>query len=183
MKTLGDAILVRNRIIEALDIADNHPDEAERKAMLTVVVAGGGFAGTETAGAVNDLLREAIKFYPKLKEDMLRIVLVHAGDVILPELSGTPRAVRQKQLGRRGVDIRLHTAVTGYDGRELTLNDGTQHRHPPGDLDRGHHTVAAIVGSALRHTAGPRAGKRMSCKSRTGPVCGRLAIARSYRIR
>ena len=125
MKTLGDAILVRNRIIEALDIADNHPDEAERKAILTVVVAGGGFAGAETAGAVNDLLREAIKFYPKLKEDMLRIVLVHAGDVILPELSGTLGRYAEKQLGRRGVDIRLHTAVTGYDGKQLTLNDGS----------------------------------------------------------
>ncbi len=125
MKTLGDAILVRNRIIEALDIADNHPDETERKAMLTVVVAGGGFAGVETAGAVNDLLREAIKFYPNLREDMLRVVLVHAGEVILPELSASLGRYAQKQLGRRGVDIRLKTAVTGYDGRELTLNDGT----------------------------------------------------------
>ena len=107
MKTLGDAILVRNRIIEALDIADNHPDEAERKAMLTVVVAGGGFAGVETAGAVNDLLREAIKFYPNLREDMLRVVLVHAGDVILPELSGSARALRPETTRppRRGHSI------------------------------------------------------------------------------
>jgi NADH:quinone reductase (non-electrogenic) len=125
MKTLGDAILVRNRIIEALDIADNHPDETERKAVLTVVVAGGGFAGVETAGAVNDLLREAIRFYPNLREDMLHIVLVHAGEVILPELSGSLGRYAQKQLGHRGVDIRLKTAVTGYDGKELTFNDGT----------------------------------------------------------
>jgi NADH dehydrogenase len=125
MKTLGDAIIVRNRIIEALDIADNHPDETERKAMLTVVVAGGGFAGVETAGSVNDLLREAIKFYPNLREDMLHVVLVHAGDVILPELSGSLGRYARKQLGRRGVDIRLNTAVTGYDGKELTLNNGT----------------------------------------------------------
>src|SRR5260370_31094792 len=125
MKTLGDAILVRNRIIEALDIADNHPDETERKAMLTVVVAGGGFAGVETAGAVNDLLREAIRFYPNLREDMLRVVLAHAGDVILPELSSSLGRYAEKQLGRRGVEIRLKTAVTGYDGKEFTLNNGT----------------------------------------------------------
>ena len=87
MKTLGDAILLRNRMLEGLDVADNHPDEAERMAMLTVVVAGGGFAGAETAGAVNDLLRAAIHFYPNLKENMLRIVLAHRGEVILPELS------------------------------------------------------------------------------------------------
>jgi NADH dehydrogenase len=125
MKTLGDGILLRNRLIEALDIADNHPDENERKAMLTVVVAGGGFAGAETAGAVNDLLREAIRFYPHLKESMLRIVLVHAGEVILPELSESLGRYAQKQLERRGVEVRLKTGVTGYNGKELTLSDGT----------------------------------------------------------
>jgi len=125
MKTLGDAILLRNRMIEALDVAANHPDETERKAMLTIVVAGGGFAGAETAGAVNDLLREAIKFYPNLREDMLRVVLVHAGDVILPELSESLGRYAQNCLSRRGLEIRLKTAVTGYDGKNLTLNDGT----------------------------------------------------------
>jgi NADH:ubiquinone reductase (H+-translocating) len=126
MKTLGDAILLRNRLLEALDIADNDPDEADRKAMLTVVVAGGGFAGAETVGAVNDLLRAAIKFYPNLREDMLRIVLAHAGEVILPELGESLGRYAQKQLGRRGVEIRLKTRVVGYDGKELTLNDGTK---------------------------------------------------------
>jgi NADH dehydrogenase len=126
MKTLGDAILLRNRLIEAMDVADNHPDETERKAMLTVVVAGGGFAGTETVGAVNDLLREAIRFYPTLRREMLRVVLVEAGQAILPELGESLGGYAQKQLGRRGVEVRLKTAVTSYDGRELTLNDGTK---------------------------------------------------------
>jgi NADH:ubiquinone reductase (H+-translocating) len=126
MKTLGDSILLRNRMLEALDIADNHPDENERKAMLTVVVAGGGFAGVETAGAVNDLLRSAIKFYPNLKENMLRVVLAHAGEVVLPELSESLGRYAQKQLGRRGVEMHLGTAVTGYDGRELSLKNGTK---------------------------------------------------------
>jgi NADH dehydrogenase len=94
--------------------------------MLTVEVAGGGFAGAQTAGAVNDLLREAIKFYPTLRKDMLRIVLVHAGDIILPELGESLGRYAQKQLGRRGVEIRLKTAVSGYDGKELKLNDGTK---------------------------------------------------------
>src|SRR5215475_15355155 len=56
MKTLGDAILVRNRVIDALELADNQVDETNRKTTLTVVVAGAGFAGIETAGAVNDFL-------------------------------------------------------------------------------------------------------------------------------
>jgi NADH dehydrogenase len=126
MKTLGDAILLRNRMIEALDVADNHPDEAERRAMLTVVVAGGGFAGAETAGAVNDLLREAIHFYPNLREGMLRIVLVHHGEVILPELSESLGRYAATQLKRRGVEIRLKTGVAGYDGKQLTLSEGTK---------------------------------------------------------
>jgi len=53
MKTLGDAILARNHAIELLDIADNHADESARKSALTLVMAGGGFAGVETAGALN----------------------------------------------------------------------------------------------------------------------------------
>jgi NADH dehydrogenase len=126
MKSLGDAILLRNRMIEALDVADNHPDEAARLAMMTVVVAGGGFAGAETAGAVNDLLRDAVRFYPRLREDMLRIMLVHPGEVILPELSESLGRYAQGQLARRGVEVRLKTGVTGYNGKELTLTDGTK---------------------------------------------------------
>ena len=57
---------------------------------------------------------------------MLRIVLVHAGDIILPELGESLGRYAQKQLGRRGVEIRLKTAVAGYDGKELKLNDGTK---------------------------------------------------------
>ena len=62
MKTLGDALLVRNSVIDALELADNLPDETARRITLTAVVAGGGFAGIEAAGAVNDFLREAMKF-------------------------------------------------------------------------------------------------------------------------
>ena len=61
--------------------------------LMTVVVAGGGFAGVETIAGVNDFLREAIPFYGNLREEDLRVVLVHSGPVILPELS--------EKLGRR----------------------------------------------------------------------------------
>ena len=65
---------------------------------MTVVVAGGGFAGIETVGAVNDFLREAMKFYPNLKEDMLRVVVVDPGEHILPELGISLGRYAQKQL-------------------------------------------------------------------------------------
>ena len=126
MKTLGDAILVRNRIIDALELADNQEWEIERQKTLTVVVAGGGFAGAETVGAVNDFLREGMKFYRHLRKDMVRVVLVHPGEVILPELSESLGRYAQEKLGRRGVDIRLKTKVVSYDGNDVTLNDGTK---------------------------------------------------------
>lgn len=126
MKTLGDAILVRNRVIDALELADNQTDETRRQTTLTVVVAGGGFAGIETAGAVNDFLREGMKFYHRLKEDMVRVIVVDPGDHILPELGVSLGRYAQKKLSARGVDIRLKTKVAGYDGHEVTLDNGTK---------------------------------------------------------
>ena len=126
MKTLGDAILARNLLIDAMGMADNQPDESARRKTLTVVVAGGGFAGVESAGAVNDLLRESVKFYPNLKAGMSRVVVVHPGEVILPELGASLGRYAEQQLGRRGVEFRLKTKVTSYDGEEVALDDGTK---------------------------------------------------------
>ena len=127
MKTLGDAILVRNRVIDALELADNQASEVERRTTLTVVVAGAGFAGVETVGAVNDLLREAMKFYPRLKQEMLRVVLVDPGAHILPELGESLGHYAHERLARRGVEIRLKTRVASYEGgRDVALDDGTK---------------------------------------------------------
>ena len=126
MKTLGDAWAIRNRAIDALELADGEPDENLRKAMLTVVGVGGGFAGVETVGAVNDLMRSALKFYNNLSENMIRIVLVDAGKMILPELGESLGRYSETQLSRRGVEIHLNTAVKGYDGTEVILGDGTR---------------------------------------------------------
>ena len=126
MKTLGDAILVRNRIVDALELADNQVNEADRRKTLTVVVAGGGFAGVETAGAVNDLLRAARQVLSALEQSMLRVVVVHSGDHILPELGESLGRYALEKLSRRGVEIRLKTRVAGYDGQEVALDDGTK---------------------------------------------------------
>ena len=126
MKTLGDAILVRNRVIDALGVADNLRDEPERRIALTVVVAGAGFAGTETAGTVNDLLRDAMEFYPNLKPDMLRVVLADPGEHILPELGESLGRYAAERLRRRGVEVRLKSTVKGFDGHEVLLDDETR---------------------------------------------------------
>jgi NADH dehydrogenase len=125
MKSLGDAIQVRNRMIANLEEASSECAVQGRAPLLSVVVAGGGFAGVETIAGINDFLRESIKFYPNINEEMLRIVLVHPGEVILPELGPKLGSYAQKKLAQRGVDIRTNTRVTGVTEHGISLSDGS----------------------------------------------------------
>jgi NADH:ubiquinone reductase (H+-translocating) len=84
MKTLGDAALLRNRMVALLEEAAQDTDESRRRRLVTFVVAAGGFAGVETVGAINDFFREMLRYYPELDESMLRVVPVHPGKVVLP---------------------------------------------------------------------------------------------------
>ena len=111
MKSLRDAVQLRAQVIQHLEEANSECDPAERKSLLTFVVAGGGFAGVETVAALNDFVREALPFYPNLREDMLRVVLAHSGPVILPELGEGLGRYTRNVLARRGVEIRLNTRV------------------------------------------------------------------------
>lgn len=126
MKSLGDAIYLRNHLISNLEEADFECCPKVREPLLNFVVAGGGFAGVETIAGVNDFLRESLKFYPHLGEKMLRVHLVHAGSVILPELSEKLGRYAQEKLTKRGVEIHLNTRVTDVSEREVTLSDGTR---------------------------------------------------------
>jgi NADH dehydrogenase len=125
MKSLGDAIYLRNRMIANLEEADFECSIGKRQELLTYVVAGGGFAGVETIASMNDFLRSAIRFYPHLTEDMLRIVLVHPGKVILPELGEKLGAYTQKKLSERKVEIRVNTRVSSLTEYGVELSDGT----------------------------------------------------------
>ena len=125
MKSLGDAIQLRNLLIDRLEEADFECAIGLREHLLTFVVAGGGFAGVETIAAMNDFLREAISFYPHLSEELIRVVLVHPGDVILPELGPKLGTYTQKKLAERNVEIRVNTRVTGVSEACVALSDGT----------------------------------------------------------
>jgi NADH dehydrogenase len=125
MKSLGDAIQVRNRLIALLEEANSECCAPIRTPLLTFVVAGGGFAGVETIAGINDFVRESLRFYPNLREDLLRVILVHPGEVILPELSPKLGRYAQQKLAERGVDIRLNTRVTGMSEQSVELSDCT----------------------------------------------------------
>jgi NADH dehydrogenase len=124
MKSLRDAIQLRAQILRYLEEANSEDGPVERRASLTFVVAGGGFAGVETVAALNDFVREAIPFYPNLCEDMLRVVLVHSGPAILPELGESLGQYAEKVLARRGVEIRLQTRVKSVTEGKVCLADG-----------------------------------------------------------
>src|SRR5271170_2506672 len=116
MKTLGDAIYLRNRMIALLEAAHVEEDDATRRRMLSFVVAGGGFSGVETVGAMNDFLRGALRFYSRLDPSMLHIHLIHADEVLLPQYDGRLGQYAADRLRRSGIDVHLKTKILTYDG-------------------------------------------------------------------
>jgi len=123
MKTLGDAIDLRNRVIAALEEGDTEC-AAGGDGLLTFVVAGGGFAGVETIAGLNDFVRGALKFYPRLGQNRIRMVLVHSGPVILSELGEELGAYAQAKLARRGIEIITDARVASFGDHGVTLADG-----------------------------------------------------------
>jgi NADH dehydrogenase len=112
-KTLADAMRIRNHVIDLFEQADRETDPVARGALLTFVVAGGGFAGAELAGGLNDFARGMLADYPNIPPEQLRIVLVHSRDRILPELSAPLAAYALDRMAARGVTFKLNTRVAG----------------------------------------------------------------------
>ncbi|MGB5696445.1 MAG: NAD(P)/FAD-dependent oxidoreductase [Polyangiales bacterium] len=128
MKSLGDAIALRNHVIACLEEADTECSAraGRRAALATFVVAGGGFAGVETLAAINDFARDALVFYPNLRPADLRMVLVHSGSEILPELDSRLGAYARQKLLRRGIEIYLKTRVKSATEGLVVLSDDTE---------------------------------------------------------
>ena len=125
MKSLTDAALLRNRVIALLEEANLEDDAAIRRQLLTFVIAGGGFSGVETAGAINDFVREAVAYYPDLSEELIRVVLVHPGQSLLPELGEELGDYTERKLRKRKVEVIGCLRVAGYDdGSLVRLSDG-----------------------------------------------------------
>src|SRR5206468_12678375 len=123
VRSLSDAILLRNRLITHLEEANSECSAGSRQPLMTFVVAGGGFAGVETLGGINDFVREALRFYPNLREDHLRMVLVTPDPIILPPPPNELGAYAQRKLAARGVEIITGAKVRGIRDGVVELTD------------------------------------------------------------
>ena len=124
MRTLGDAIGLRERLIRSLEIANADCFAQMRAPWLTVVIAGGGFSGVETAGAVNDFLRDAVEHYNHLHAESVRVVLVHGGERVLPELGAKLGDYATRELAKNGIEVQLNARVAAYENDTVVLDNG-----------------------------------------------------------
>ena len=121
MKTIHDALLLRNWLIGLLERAELEEDAERRRALLTIAVAGGGFSGVETIGAINDFLRDVARHYRRASAELPRLALVEPLGQLLPEFEPALGEYTESKLRAAGIDVRLRTKVLGFDGRSLAL--------------------------------------------------------------
>jgi len=127
-KTIGEAIYLRNHVLERLDVAATTTDPAVRRCALTFVFVGGGYAGIEALAEMEDMTRDALRYYPELKPDDMHWVLVEATQRILPEVDQDMGAYTVHQLLKRKLDIRLSTRLESCVDGVVKLSDGDEFR-------------------------------------------------------
>lgn len=150
MKTLNDAVMLRNRVIDMLEQAENETNPILRKSFLNFVVVGGGFAGIETAGELMDLLLDARKHYPTIHKEDLKVIVLEALGMILPGFNKKLADFAKDKMIERGIDIRLKTAVTSFDGNEVTIKSLDENQKNPVDESE----IDSIITKTLIWTAG-----------------------------
>lgn len=150
MKTLNDAVMLRNRIIDMLEQAENETNPILRKSFLNFVVVGGGFAGIETAGELMDLLLDVRKYYPTIHKEDLKVIVLEAMGEILPGFNKKLADFAKKKLIERGIDIQLKKAVTSFDGSEVTIKSLDE--TPKDSIDQSE--IDSIITKTLIWTAG-----------------------------
>ena len=122
-KTVQEAIYLRNHVLSRLDVAAETDDEARRRAALTFVFVGAGYAGVEALGELEDLARDAMDNYPTLRPEQMRWILVEAGPQILPELPRDLATYAQDQLEARNIEVLLGTRLDSAEDA-IALSNG-----------------------------------------------------------
>jgi NADH dehydrogenase len=129
-KTMADALVLRNHVIEQFERADAAPDSTTRRSCLTIVMIGGGLVGVELLGELTAFADDVLRLYPRIRRDEIRFQLFEAGPRILPEIDESLAAVASGVLQRRGVDMHVATPVRSIEPGRVhlaneTINTGT----------------------------------------------------------
>lgn len=121
LKLVGDAMHIRNRVLQRLARIELECDRALRRRLGRLVVIGGGFSGVEVAGELADFLRGALRYYPRVRADELQVTLLQDASRLLPELPASLGEAAARSLRARGVDVRLQSraVLVGADGVNL----------------------------------------------------------------
>ena len=125
-KTIDEAIHLRNDVLARLEAAAEASDPARRRALLTFVVVGGGYAGVEALAELEDLSRAALKRYPELRGEDARWVLIEATDRLLPEIDPGLAEYAHRRLTRRGIEIKMSTRLDSAENGMLRLSSGEE---------------------------------------------------------
>jgi NADH dehydrogenase len=124
MKDLSDAFKLRNHVFKCLELADVEDNAEEKAALLTFVVAGGGFSGVETIGELSELLHKCIESFGNIDRKEVRLILVHSRDSLLPEMSPDLGKDAEKILRKRGVEMVLNARVKAATRHGVYLSTG-----------------------------------------------------------
>ncbi|MCX5132277.1 MULTISPECIES: NAD(P)/FAD-dependent oxidoreductase [unclassified Streptomyces] len=125
-KTVEEAIGLRNHVIEQMDIASSTRDPAIRDAALTFVFVGGGYAGVEALGELEDMARYTARYYHNIQPEDMKWILVEASNRILPEVGEEMGKYTVTELRRRNIDVRLETRLDSCADRVAVLDDGSR---------------------------------------------------------
>ena len=137
LKSFDDCFRLKNHVVEMFELADIEADPDERRRLLTFFIAGGGFSGSELAGELADFVdRMTKREYRRIRREECRVVVVHPGATLLPELYGSKNAERSaksyphlvefgtKHAEKLGVELMLETRVAGATPNEVYLSNG-----------------------------------------------------------
>jgi len=144
MKTLNDAVVLRNRIIDMLEQAENENNPILKKSLLTFVIVGAGFAGIETAGELNDFVLDAKKYYPHIKKEDIRVVVLEALSFILPGFNEKLASFTLEKLMQHGIEVKLSKKLSSFSGSEVIIEDVSE--------SNKNSTNQPVIGSILTRT-------------------------------
>lgn len=158
-QSIGEAIWLRNRVLERLDVAAATDDPAVRERALSFLFIGGGYAGIEALAELEDMAHDAIRYYPELSVSQMRWTLVEAADRIMPEVDLDLAEYTVRELRDRGLDVRLSTQLKSCVDGHVVLSDGSEF-----DCDTIAWTAGVRPSPMLADTDLPRDSKgRVTC--------------------